>query len=139
MTRPNSVLGVPLMDEDHARLEALFDRTAETPDAGLPALLAEVEAETRAHFAREETLMQSAGVPVFHCHAAQHRLLLAEFARPYDAVSRGDMESLRRFLGDTLPEMIAAHVNSVDHVTASFLNGETSEQDWSGLRLPQGG
>lgn len=137
MTPPNAVLGVPLMDEDHARMEAIFARAAEALDADLPALLADVEAETRAHFAREEDLMQSAGVPAFHCHAAQHRLLLAEFARAHDAASRGDMKSLRTLLGHTLPGLITAHVNSVDHVAASFLKGETSEEELSGLRLPQ--
>ncbi len=136
MTPPNIVLGVALMDEDHAHLETLFARVAETADAGLPALLAEAEAGTRAHFEREEVMMQSAGVPVFHCHVAQHRLLLAEFASGHAAARSGDAAGLRRFLGESLPALIAAHVDSVDRVTASFLRSEIGEQALSVLRLP---
>jgi hemerythrin len=136
MTSRNPVLGVPLMDEDHARLEALFERVAETADAGLRALLAEAEAETRAHFDREETLMQSADVPAYHCHMAQHKQLLAEFTAAHYAAENGDMTGLRSFLGRILPVLVEAHVDSVDRVTASFLKSEANADDFSGLRLP---
>lgn len=134
--QPNHKLGVTLMDEDHEHLEALFGRVAETADADLPAFLGEAETATRAHFEREESLMQSAGVPIFHCHAAQHKLLLAEFAGVHNAAGSGDMAGVRRFLGESFPSMIAAHVDSVDRVTASFLKSEISEQTLGVLRLP---
>ncbi len=139
MTPPNLVLGVALMDEDHAHLEALFERVADTADAGLPDLLATAEAETRAHFEREENLMQRAAVPVLHCHVAQHRLVLAEFASGHDAAARGDAAALRRFLGNSLPALIEAHVDSADRVTASFLRNEIAGEALSALRLPPNG
>ncbi len=138
MTAPNLVPGVAFMDEDHANIESLCERAKETADARLPALLAEIEAELRAHFEREEALMQSAGVPVFHCHAAQHKLLMAEFTRGHYSAGTGDMDGLRRFLSHSLPALAAAHADSVDRVTASFLKGEIDEQELSNLRLPQG-
>ena len=136
MTPPHTVLGVELMDEDHARLEALLEHAAQAADADLPGLFAQAEAETRAHFEREEKLMQSAGLPVFHCHAAQHRLLLAEFDRARISAISGDTASLRHFLIYALPEMLTAHIDSVDRVTASFLRNEIKEEELRPLRLP---
>ncbi len=139
MTPTQIVLGVELMDEDHAQLESLFERVANITDEGLQALLTEIEAETRAHFEREEVLMQSASVPVYHCHVAQHKLLLSEFAGAHDAMENGDMAGLRRFLERSLPALVEGHVDSVDRVTASFLKSETSAEDLSTLRMPRCG
>jgi hypothetical protein len=61
---------------------------------------------------------------------------LAEFATGHAAAREGDAEELRRFLGHSLPALIAAHIDSVDRVTASFLRNETGEQELSVLRLP---
>lgn len=123
------------MDEDHARLETLLERVAETASEDLPSLLAEAEAETRAHFKREEKFMEAAGVPVFHCHLAQHGLLLSGFSAAHAYAQSGDAAGLRRFLGETLPALIEAHVLSADRVTASFLKGEIDSQGLSVLRL----
>lgn len=135
MCEPGIVLGVPLMDEDHARLEALFARAARAAEAELPALLAEAEAETIAHFGREEQAMQAAGFPVLHCHVAQHKMILAEFETGRRASVAGDLAGLRDFLARVLPEVVAAHVGSVDRVTAAFLKGEVAAADFGGLRL----
>lgn len=136
MTGPSIVLDVPLMDDDHARLEALFGRLPATADADLPALLAEVEAETRAHFEREEGLMQAADVPVFFCHVAQHKIIMAEFAKAHDAMARNDLGALRQFIGVTLAGLVEAHIDSVDRVTAGFLKGEFAAEAFDNLRLP---
>lgn len=136
MTTPHLALGVPLMDADHAALEALFDRVAATGDARLAALFSEIEAETRAHFAREEALMRAEGLPILHCHIAQHEMILAEFHHGHAAIAAGDDTALRRFLGETLAGHIAAHVASVDAVSATFLRRETAPEALSCLRLP---
>ena len=65
MLMPVVTLGVPLMDKDHAHLETLLLKINGASDAALPDLLQEIEAETRAHFGREEELMQSAACPSF--------------------------------------------------------------------------
>lgn len=137
MSQPETPLGVPLMDEDHARLEALFARVAGTPDGALPVLFAEAEAETIAHFGREEALMQAAGFPVLHCHIAQHKMILAEFEPARRAAEAGDLANLRRFLGHVLPELVAAHVASVDTVTAGFLRGVIGAASLGKLRLEE--
>lgn len=114
-------LGVAVMDDDHARLDELMSGASSAADAELPRLLAEIEAETRAHFSREESLMRQAGVPILHCHEQQHALFLAEFRRGHEASASGDFAALREFLTDYLPGLFLDHVGSVDTVTAGFL------------------
>ncbi len=133
--QPAVILGVPLMDTDHAVVEALFERVATTDDAHLPALFAELEAEVIAHFAREEVLMDSHDAPVAHCHKAQHRLLLGEFATARRLAEVGSEAELRRTIA-MLAEFVAGHVASVDRVTAQFIGGTLSPESVAKLRLP---
>lgn len=136
MTLPQTTLGNPLMDNDHARLEALMAEAAVVADGELAARLRDVEAETRAHFAREEEMMRAAQLPILHCHIAQHAMLLGAFDEGRAAAAADDMPALRRFLGEILPQLIAAHVDSVDRVSASFLAAEMSADDFAHFRLP---
>ncbi len=124
MASPFVVLGVSLMDRDHAHMEMLLQRVAGADGAALPELLMEIEAETRAHFSREEELMQSAGVPVLQCHIAQHANFLFEFDRARRAAALDDMPGLRHFLCSELPDLYRAHVDTVDRVTSGFLRGQ---------------
>lgn len=137
MAEPTLVLGVKEMDDDHAALEAILARVAAVADAGLPALLDEVAAETREHFAHEEALMRAANFPVLFCHMAQHRMILDGLDAARGTVSRGDMKGLRNYLAVVLPELIASHIASVDRVTAGFLKGEIPAEAFAGHRLPE--
>jgi hemerythrin len=119
-------LGVPLMDKDHAAMEALLEEAYRADEAALPGLFAKIEAETRAHFRREEELMQSAGVPILHCHIGKHEQFLAELGRGREAAAQNDLLNLRRFLCSDLPELFSDHVQTVDRVTAGFLLGQVS-------------
>lgn len=114
-------LGVPLMDDDHAHLDELLHGVRDAGDGELPALLATIEAETRAHFGHEEDLMRKRGLGILACHSIQHQLFLAEFAVGRTAIEAGDMAALRHFLTSTLPELLAAHVDTVDRMTAFLL------------------
>lgn len=131
------VLGVPEMDADHAALEAMFETVDGTADGDLAALFAAIEAEVRAHFAREEGLIDAADLPIAHCHKTQHALLLAEFAAAGRIVEAGDPAALRRLIGTVLAELVAGHVASVDRVTAQFLTGRMGAEAFANLRLPE--
>jgi hemerythrin len=130
------LLGVPEMDADHEKLHALFDRLGATADADLAALFDEIEAETRAHFAREEVLIDGANLPIAHCHKTQHALLLSEFDAARPTVAAGDPATLRRLIGEVFAELVTAHVASVDRVTAQFLGGAIGNDAFEKLRLP---
>lgn len=127
MTSPSVVLGVPLMDDDHARLEMLLERVGATKDKDLPALLVEIESETRAHFMREEELMRSRQAPILSCHIVQHELFLSRFAFGHGAVRRLHFAALRDFLAATVPRLLSDHINTVDRVTSEFLRMEDGE------------
>ncbi len=134
--QPNLPLGVPLMDADHANIEAMFERVATSGDGELPTLFMEIEAEVIAHFAREEQLMAEHDAPVAHCHHTQHALLLAEFSRARSVATGEDAAQLRNVLAQ-LEEFVAGHVASVDRVTAQFLGGTLDTAQVDRLRLPE--
>jgi len=136
MKLPTLVLHVPLMDQDHARIEALLAQALAAPEQDLPRLLHEIEVETVGHFEREEALMRMEDMPVLHCHIAQHRIILSALAEGHRAIELGDMLALRWFLSVELAGAILAHIDSVDRVTASFLKREISREDLGRLRLP---
>jgi hemerythrin len=121
MREPTIMLGIPLMDRDHAVLEDMLARTSATDDAGLKALLIEIEQETRAHFEREEALMRDQSVPVLSCHMVQHAMLLGHFMQAHAAIASNDNQALRTFLADVLPALLDRHVNTADRVTAGLL------------------
>lgn len=137
MTNSPMMLGVPEMDEDHLAIAALFGRIAAADDAELPALLVEAETATIEHFAREEALMAKHDVPILFCHIAQHKKLLAEFTEAHAELAAGRVDRLSDMLRRVIPDLILAHVASVDRVTSMWLTGVLGADDVSGLRLPE--
>ena len=130
--KPDHPLGVPLMDEDHARLEAMIARGATAPDHALEELLQAIVLEMSEHFEREEKLMRAQAFPGLHCHFAQHKLLLEEARRP----GRVEPAGLRRHISEYVAQMVQSHVLTLDTVTAAFLKGEIGPASFDGLRLP---
>lgn len=112
------ILGVPVMDADHAAIEAMFAAVAAMPDGELAAAYAAIAAEIAAHFGREEAVMAEAGVPILHCHLDRHARLLDVVAAVGGAVD--DPVRLRRGLGHLAAE-IGEHVATVDRITAGFI------------------
>ncbi|MGB4866355.1 MAG: hemerythrin family protein, partial [Hyphomicrobium sp.] len=121
MVEPSIVLGIPLMDNDHAVLEAMLARAPETEDTDLADFLARIEAEIRAHFEREEALMQELFLPVFQCHVMQHEMLISKFQNAHRAIAQGDLASLRHFVSETLPVLLLRHMNTADRMTAGII------------------
>ncbi|MCB1484594.1 MAG: hemerythrin family protein [Hyphomicrobiaceae bacterium] len=121
MSGPSIILGIPLMDEDHAVLESLLMQAAAIDDAGLQDLLDHIEAETRAHFRREEDLMREAALTVLPCHMMQHEMFLAQFRHGYMPLKQGDLIGVRSFLIDKLPAIFSRHINTADRVAAGML------------------
>ncbi len=116
-------LGVPEMDADHATIERLFERLETTADADLPGLFTAINAEIRAHFAREERLFRTARLPIADCHAMRHAQILADLDAARPLVAAGEPATLRRLVGVTLRGSVADHVDTVDRVTAGLLLG----------------
>lgn len=121
MSGPSIVLGIALMDEDHAVLECLLTQAASIDDAGLQGLLDRIECETRAHFQREEDLMRDAALTVLPCHMIQHELFLGQFRHGYTPLKQGDWKGVRSFLVGHLPVILSRHINTADRVAAGML------------------
>jgi hemerythrin len=76
-------LGIPNIDSDHHLLVDLLNRFFERAEAGeetrqLGQILAELIETTRAHFAREELMLDRNDYPGLATHAAEHRRLLQQ-------------------------------------------------------------
>ena len=125
-------LGVPLMDEDHARIDELLDAARCMPDEDLPALCAAVTMEVREHFKREEDFLRDRSFPGLFCHVAQHKVLLADLTR--EGAGRG--AALRRQMESIIPQLIQSHVTTMDGMAAAFLKGELQASEFDILRLP---
>ena len=130
---PRIPLNAPLMDADHARVEALFDRAAGVGEGELVALAGAIRRELAAHFAVEEEMMRAAAAPALECHVAQHAMLLAQADEAVRLAPSGD---LRRRLAQELPALVLSHVASLDRMAARFLNGELTPDATAALRLP---
>jgi len=134
-TRPEH-LGVPEMDTEHLEIAALFESFAGIADGELAQALQRADDAVREHFAHEEALMERHKVPVLFCHIAQHKKLLTEFDAARAECDRQDFYALRRRLTVIIPELILAHVASVDRVTSMWILGQFERDDLDGLRLP---
>jgi hemerythrin-like metal-binding protein len=134
MERPTIILGVEMMDQDHLRIERLFEAASTAPDKDLPALHREVAEELAAHFAREEAFLREKQFPGLHCHLAQHNVILAEI--PHGEPPRFAGGELRRRMQFILPQLVLSHVTTMDRMAAAFLNGELEQADFDVLRLP---
>jgi len=117
------LLGVSLMDRDHAELERKFADVSTTPDEGLPELFEAIACALADHFAREEAAMTEARVPVLAAHLDLHAQLLREVEKMRDVVASGNADAAREIMGAILPRLIEHHVATADAVSASFLRG----------------
>jgi len=81
---------------------------------------------TRAHFSRENTLMQEVEFPMVQVHYQEHERVLAgmeEVANSWKKTS--DIELLVEYVFSAWPTWFNAHVNTMDMMTAQFavMNG----------------
>ncbi len=122
------VLGVAVMDRDHAALDRLFDAAATTADSELPALLDTIAQELHAHFAREEAVMARARVPFLLHHFELHTQLLREVENMRREVARSDAGCARQLIGVLLLRFVVDHVATADAAAARFLTGEPTKR-----------
>lgn len=82
---PEMAVGVPVIDQQHARMADLLNRVAEAMKRGqdakrVSALLDDFIAFTRHHFETENRLMERSSYPGLLAHAQEHRRLLDDLA-----------------------------------------------------------
>ena len=122
MEHPTIILGVEMMDQDHLRIEKMFEAASHAPDEDLPVLYRDIAKKLAAHFAREEDFLRERQFPGLNCHLAQHNVLLAEMAHGEPPKSAGG--ELRRRMLFVMPQLVLSHVTTMDRMAAAFLNGK---------------
>jgi hemerythrin len=137
MEHPTVVPGIEMMDQDHLRVERMFELASHEPDEDLPALYRDVVRELAAHFAREQDFLRDKQFPGLHCHLAQHNVLHAEMDHGAHPKSAGGER--RRRMQVTMPQLVLSHVTTMDRLVAAFLKGELKHADFDVLRLPLSG
>jgi hemerythrin-like metal-binding protein len=134
MEHPTIILGVEMMDQDHLRIEKMFEAASHAPDEDLPVLYRYIAKKLAAHFARQEDFLRERQFPGLNCHLAQHNVLLAEMAHGEPPKSAGG--ELRRRMLFVMPQLVLSHVTTMDRRAAAFLNGKLAQADFDVLRLP---
>jgi hemerythrin len=139
MNLPQLPLGVAVMDEDHYALEQLFAQTSLLADADLSAHLEAIVTAISAHFSREEAAMETAAVPILHCHKGQHAALLQEAEQLRQSFERAAPDMRRHLIGFTLARHVADHIASVDRISARFFDQKINDsQQLVGEKEPMG-
>jgi hemerythrin len=88
-------MGIPEMDEDHRQMVHLLNRffgiAQDDEDNQATETLDELIKITRAHFVREEALLDKHGYPELHLHKAEHDGLLRDVGSYLEHRKRGEV------------------------------------------------
>jgi len=77
---------------------------------------------TKAHFSRENTLMETHNFPAFHCHHGEHVEALQGLESIINAwKENADIDILTVYVRDTWPEWYINHISTMDTVTSAFI------------------
>jgi hemerythrin len=113
-------VGIDVIDTDHEVFVAEINAAVAASDEDFPTHFAELVEHTRAHFAREEALMDATGFFAAAIHKAEHQRVLAEAGRVADQLEAGDASVARSYVANHLPEWFRQHRDTMDLATASF-------------------
>lgn len=77
---------------------------------------------TKAHFDRENYLMEKYDFPAFHCHHGEHVEALEGLQAIIQVWSdKKDLEALTVYVTVTWPQWYVSHIASMDTVTSAFI------------------
>lgn len=118
-------VALDFMNRDHQEFaelrEKLLERISKGATAEIDAMLDELHAHTRRHFADEEKVMRDTSFPVYEVHKEEHDNVLADMAQRISRWQQdGDSGALHHWLEIGVGEWLVAHIGSMDTVTARF-------------------
>ena len=77
---------------------------------------------TKAHFARENNLMETYNFPAFHCHHQEHLDALEGLESIINAwQEKANLDSMATYVRDTWPEWYINHISTMDTVTSAYI------------------
>ncbi|MBU1424241.1 MAG: hemerythrin family protein [Gammaproteobacteria bacterium] len=127
-------VALDFMNRDHAEFITLRENllatiSAQAPEPDVDTLLNELLAHTHHHFAEEERLMQETGFPPYAMHKSEHERVLADMSARSEHWKQGrNTVALREWLDRDIGDWFVNHVNSMDFVTAGFINAQSGER-----------
>ncbi|MBM97012.1 MAG: hemerythrin [Oceanospirillaceae bacterium] len=114
-------LGNPEIDSDHANFEQLLHQVLEASNAEFPALFRQLADEVKAHFERENQLMEESQYPAIAEHRGEHRRVLGDFEQFLTRLDRGRINFCRAYAMETLPGWFSLHVTTMDAALVQHL------------------
>ncbi len=77
---------------------------------------------TKAHFDKENSMMEKYGFPAYHCHHGEHVEALQGLESIIEDWNEGhDIQSLTAYVKDTWPQWYISHISTMDMVTSAFI------------------
>ena len=77
---------------------------------------------TKAHFSRENTLMETYSFPAFHCHHSEHEQALDQLETIFlNWRERQDLNELAQYVQNIWPQWFVNHISTMDVVTSAFI------------------
>ncbi|HYD31646.1 MAG TPA: hemerythrin domain-containing protein [Azospirillaceae bacterium] len=114
-------VGVDVIDEDHRVTVEQLGALLAADDATFPALFDAFVEHLAEHFGREEELMQKTGFFAYGCHSGEHTRVLGEMRGLLAAAKSGRLAMARAYVAEAVPDWFLNHRNTMDLVTANFL------------------
>ena len=115
------LVGNAIMDDEHQLLVDVIQQMLASDALALPKLLDKFERAAQAHFAVENSWMESTEFPPRQCHIDEHMAVLQSVAEVKQVISQGRMEvgvSLVKELAKWFP----SHVAHLDSALAHWIS-----------------
>jgi hemerythrin-like metal-binding protein len=121
---PSYQLGIPLIDEQHRRLFALFNTLLLAMKSGkgkavLVETLASLAAYTREHFADEERLLKQSAYPELAEHQRAHGVLLRKVDELVEGSRKGEFMTIEVL--NFVARWLAHHIGEIDRAYVPYV------------------
>lgn len=86
-------------------------------------------AHTKAHFERENSMMEKYGFPAYACHHGEHTdalITLKAIIQHWN--NTNSLEELKSYVSDTWPQWYVNHISTMDTVTSAFIKQSMSNE-----------
>lgn len=84
---------------------------------------------TKAHFDKENSMMEKYAFPAYHCHYGEHTDALQGLEAIVNAWEESnDLEALAVYVRDTWPIWYVNHITTMDTVTSAFIKQSMSNE-----------
>lgn len=84
---------------------------------------------TKAHFDRENSMMEKYDFPAYHCHHGEHVDALQDLESIINAwKDTNDLDALTVYVRDTWPKWYVNHISTMDTITSAFIKQSISNE-----------